>query len=242
VQVSLTRGQIRTQVQNLMGLTSGANLAVALAQMNSQIDRAYYRVLADCPWVSQRRITRTDLGVDAIWLNYPSGCSEGGVVRIAYWDADAQKHIMLERRDITPEMDYEPLNAAGGDDDEAKRGDPQYWTEMDGQIRIHPPNEEVRELYIEHTVQTPLSADSVTPVVDAELIIIDSHRRMLEEDELYESAQRQEGYYQERLRNLRGKQHHGQAIVHDPGSVIDGRSIADGFAHIPNWDRRPTVR
>lgn len=234
MQIQYSQADIRSEIESLLSMTSGATSIASRQELNAFISQAYLKVLSDSRWVSSRRIHRANLGVDQIDVAFPPGMSEGGLLSLAYWDADQQCHVPIPHELLRPEDDVEPLNVAGGADDEAARGKPLRWHYHAGKVRLAPPNDEIRELRFEYTLATKISNENAILPVDGEAVKLLTHFLLLTKDGEVDLARAQYRFYKDRIAMLRAYQ-----APSEPWSLSGGRiEENDIYAHgeVPNWD------
>lgn len=241
MEIRMTRGEIRSEMQALAGMQGGSLNQHNNPQLNAFIDTSYRHWLAKCVWVSNHRVDRPILGVDQTEIPLPSDSFFGAVYCVGYWDPDLKRHINLERKTFTPEQDVEPLNVEGGPDDWGQRDCPQYWQQSGGVIKIAPQADQQYQMMVQYSVSTRIAGDNDIVIIDGELVKLGAMSHMMLNEGDNDMARAYNAQAVERYEDLRSHQSSGEAIsLGGPNGAVD-----DGpqhFVNLPNWDRSPSVK
>ena len=243
--VTMTRQEIREEVQARMGLQSGSINAQAEPQLNAFIDQAYLSTLRKMTWVSTKGISRVTLSTDSVELALPANASCGSIVDIYRWDAGRKRHIYIRPGRTYGDRDWEPLNAVGGTEDEAARGEPQWWEEIaddtpsggNTRIRFSPPADEDYEIHIVYRVNVPLAADATVCPIDGECVVLACMAKVMSDDGDFDAARSYMSQWLEAIDALRRAMHSGEAARQEVVfSMDDVDNNGDVYMRLPNWN------
>lgn len=241
MEIYLNRQQIRQQMRALLGQTTNeATGGQTLDMFNAYIDRAQMKAIGDQVWlVDEIRVT-VDLGQEQYKLAYPADMAVGSVKEIGVYDETSQSYTMLIRQDLGVNLDFDQLEALGGDDFDAIQDEPQWWQQRGDYIYLYPPNDSTpRKIRIRGARRKTFANDQQQSSVDAEAIIYWATALAWAGMKDEEQATRYQGLYVDRIGALRANQNSGRSLPVDETADFDEDAMR--YAPGPRWDTRPRV-
>lgn len=244
MELYLTGTEILSQMRALMGQQqSEAVSGISSNQYRSFRDQAMLKALADSSWLSGEVRTTADVGVGQYLIAYPTDMAVGSIRELAICDPnDGQGGVYspIEMRRLPAHLDFDQIEAAGGDLFSNIQGTPAYAQQRKDGIYLYPPNDTTaRKLRIRGIIRKRFETEGQTSTCDAMLIMY--WGVALAYGAAGDIGQREfyQGLYQDRLGNLRAHQCTGEVVTfRGDAPTLDGWDI---LRPIPNWDTSPRV-
>ncbi len=244
MEMYLTGTEILSQVRALMGQQQAEGVSgTTFNQYKAFRDAATLKVFLDCTWLSSEVRTTVDVGVAQYKIAYPTNMAVGSVRELAICDpldGTGGTYSPIEMRHLPAHIDFDQIEALGGDEFEAIQGTPTYAQQRGDFIYLYPPNDTTaRKLRIRGNIRKRWTNETETSTCDGQLIIY--WTTAMAYGAAGDQAQQAfyQSLYQDRLGQLRASQCSGEVVTfRTDAPTLDGYDL---IRPVPNWDTSPRV-
>jgi hypothetical protein len=244
MEILLSGTEILAQMRSLMGQqTSEAVSGISTNQYKAFRQAATLKLFADSKWLASEVRTTVDVGTGQYQIAYPTNMACGSIRELAICDPDdgaGGVYSPLELRDLPAALDFDQIEALGGDAFEAIQGTPAFAQQRTDYIYLYPPNDDTpRKLRIRGNVRLTWTNESDLSVCDAQAIIYWAVSMAYGASGDPGQQAYYQGLYADRVSQLRGHQCTGEVVTfRGDAPTWDGIDI---LRPIPNWDTSPRV-
>lgn len=239
----LTGTEIIAQMRALMGMQTTEGVSgINSIQFRAFRDAAALKVFGDSTWLSSEVRTTVDVGDSQHLIPFPTNMAVGSVRELAICDpADGHggRYLPIGMRNLPAWLDFDQIEAAGGDAFDAMKGTPAWAQQRADGIHLYPPNDATpRKLRIRGNIRKTFTTEGQTSTCDGQAIIYWALAMAYGD---HDPAQRAfyQNLYADRIGTLRGNQCSGEVVTfRSDAPTLDGYSI---LRPIPNWDTSPYI-